>query len=132
MNIAILLDTAAPIPLHAFTAISAFFLGIVQFVLPKGKNLHRILGYTWVGLMAITAGSSFFINEMNLIGPFSPIHILSAITLLGLVGAVTAARTGAVTSHRRAMKSLYIYALLVAGAFTFLPGRIMHQLFFGG
>jgi len=29
------------------------------------------------------------------------------------------------------MIGLYVGALLIAGAFTFLPGRLMHQIFFG-
>jgi len=37
-----------------------------------------------------------------------------------------------VQSHRKAMTSIFLGALVVAGAFTFLPGRIMYKLVFGG
>jgi len=36
-----------------------------------------------------------------------------------------------VKQHRNAMISVFVGALLIAGAFTFLPGRIMHAVAFG-
>jgi uncharacterized membrane protein len=36
-----------------------------------------------------------------------------------------------VAEHRRAMISLFLGALVIAGAFTLVPGRIMHQVVFG-
>ena len=58
MTLAPLLDAAQPIPLHAFAAMAAFVLGIVQFVAPKGTLPHRTVGWIWVGLMAVVAISS--------------------------------------------------------------------------
>jgi uncharacterized membrane protein len=37
-----------------------------------------------------------------------------------------------VNSHRRAMLGLFFGALVIAGVFTLLPGRIMHAVLFGG
>ena len=45
--------------------------------------------------------------------------------------AVSHARRHAVERHRRAMLGLFIGALVIAGVFTFLPGRIMHAVVFG-
>ena len=45
--------------------------------------------------------------------------------------AVWAAHRHEVARHRRAMMSLFLGALLIAGAFTLLPGRIMHRVVFG-
>jgi uncharacterized membrane protein len=36
-----------------------------------------------------------------------------------------------VAQHRRAMIGIFVGALVIAGAFTFLPGRIMHAVAFG-
>jgi uncharacterized membrane protein len=33
--------------------------------------------------------------------------------------------------HRFAMVSLYVGGILIAGAFTFVPGRLMYRVFFG-
>jgi uncharacterized membrane protein len=46
--------------------------------------------------------------------------------------AVIAARRVEIARHRFIMGSLFFSALVVAGAFTFLPGRIMSKVLFGG
>lgn len=33
--------------------------------------------------------------------------------------------------HKQKLIGLYIGAIVIAGSFTFFPGRFMHQLFFG-
>ena len=75
--------------------------------------------------------SSFLIHTIRLWGPFSPIHLLSIFTLAMLPLAVAHARRHAVERHRRAMMGLFLGALVIAGVFTFLPGRIMHAVVFG-
>lgn len=45
--------------------------------------------------------------------------------------AVWRAHTHRVTDHRLIMILLFTGALVVAGLFTPVPGRIMHQVFFG-
>src|SRR6202030_1117085 len=77
MNLAPLLDAAPAIRLHAFAAMTAFALGIVQLSAPKGTLPHRTIGWIWVTLMAIVGVSSFWIHELRLWGPWSPIHLLS-------------------------------------------------------
>ena len=70
---------AAPlvVQVHAFAAMAAFVLGIVQFSAPKGTLPHRTLGYIWVGLMLMIAVSSFWIQGMRQWHGFSAIHLLS-------------------------------------------------------
>jgi uncharacterized membrane protein len=48
-----------------------------------------------------------------------------------LAAAVFLARRGRIGAHRRSMIGLYLGALLVTGAFTLLPGRIMGRVVFG-
>ena len=131
MSLAPLLDAAPAIPLHAFSAMAAFALGIVQFTAPKGTLPHRTLGWVWVLLMASVAASSFWIHQLRLVGPWSPIHLLSIFTLTMLPLAVWRAHTHRVADHRRIMILLFTGALVVAGLFTLLPGRIMHTVVFG-
>jgi uncharacterized membrane protein len=109
---------------------AAFLLGIVQFAAPKGTLPHRTIGWIWVALMAAVAISSLWIHEIRLVGPFSPIHILSIFVPVMLVLAVLHARRHNVSGHRKAMTSIFFGALIIAGAFTFLPGRIMHAVVF--
>ncbi len=131
MSLAPLLDATPAIPLHAFAAMTAFALGLVQFVAPKGTLPHRAIGWIWVGLMTVVAASSFWIHQIRLVGPFSPIHLLSLFTLVVLPLAVWRAHAHRVADHRRMMILLFAGALVVAGLFTLVPGRIMHRVIFG-
>jgi uncharacterized membrane protein len=131
MSFTPLLEASGTIPLHAFAAMAAFALGIVQFAAPKGTLPHRTVGWIWVGLMAVVAASSFWIHEIRLLGPWSPIHLLSIFTLIVLPIAVWRARRHRVADHRRIMILIFVGALVIAGLFTFVPGRIMHAVFFG-
>lgn len=131
MSLAPLLNASPAIQLHAFAALAAFVLGVVQLTAPKGTLPHRTLGWVWVALMAVVAGSSFFIHEIRLWGPWSPIHILSIFSLVMLALGVRYARRHRVRGHRVTMVSVFAGALTVAGLFTFVPGRIMHAVLFG-
>jgi uncharacterized membrane protein len=131
MSLAPLLDAAPVIQVHAFAAMAAFTLGVVQLAAPKGTLPHRTIGWIWVVLMLAIAASSFFIHEIRLWGPFSPIHLLSIFTLVMLPLAVLEAHRHNVIAHRNAMLGMFLGALVIAGAFTLLPGRIMHAVIFG-
>jgi uncharacterized membrane protein len=131
MNFAPLLEAAPAIPLHAFAAMAAFALGLVQFAAPKGTLPHRTVGWIWVGLMLVVALSSFWIHGIRMVGPFGPIHLLSIFTLVILPLGVWRAHTHHVASHRRIMIFIFAGALVVAGLFTLVPGRIMNRVVFG-
>ncbi len=126
-----LLSAPFAVQLHASTALAAVVIGAVILFRPKGTSLHRWLGRVWAVLMLVTATSALFINEIRLIGPFSPIHLFSILTYVWLVQGIWHIRHGNVAAHRFVMRSLYLSALGLAGAFTLLPGRRMNQLLFG-
>lgn len=131
MTLAPLLNASPAIQFHAFAAMAAFALGLVQLAAPKGTIPHRAIGWAWVTLMAVVAVTAFFIHEIRLWGPWSPIHLLAIYTLIMLPLAVLHARKHRVVNHRNAMISIFVGALIIAGAFTFLPGRVMHAVAFG-
>ncbi|WP_350335018.1 DUF2306 domain-containing protein [Coralliovum pocilloporae] len=132
MTIAPLLTASLPVQIHLLSAVAALLLTIILLSGRKGTEVHRWLGRLWIALMAIVALSSFLIFEIRLLGPFSPIHILSVITLAGLIGGWTMARRGNVRRHARIMKSLVFGGLMLAGLFTLVPGRLMYAMVFGG
>ena len=132
MTLAPLLNASIAIQLHAFAAIAAFALGLMQFARRKGTFSHRTFGWIWVMLMLIVAISSFWIHDIKLWGIWSPIHILSVVTLVNLPLAVWMARKHNVRAHRYWMLGIFAGALVIAGIFTFVPGRIMHGVRFGG
>ena len=131
VSLAPLLNAAPAIQLHAFAAMAAFVLGVVQLAAPKGTLPHRTVGWVWVVLMVIVATTSFWIHDLRMWGPWSAIHLLSIFTLVMLPLAVLHARRHDVGNHRRSMIGIFSGALVIAGLFTFMPGRIMHAVVFG-
>ena len=131
MSLSPLLTAAPAIQIHAFVAMAAFGLGLVQLLRAKGDKAHRLLGYAWVAMMIVIAASSFAIHEINQWKGFSWIHLIAVFVLVNVPLAVVHARRGNISTHRKAMLGTFIGGLVVAGAFTFLPGRIMHAVTFG-
>ncbi|MDX2274814.1 MAG: DUF2306 domain-containing protein [Hyphomonadaceae bacterium] len=128
------LTASLPIQIHLATVVPAFFLGAYLILVSrKGSTAHRALGWIYLALMTVTTITALFIHELNPNGPlgFSPIHLLIPLTLYGIVGAIYYARTHDMRRHRQTMILVYVGGLLIAGAFTFMPGRVMHDIFFG-
>jgi uncharacterized membrane protein len=128
MNLESFFEAPWHIQLHAFSAIGALLLGVVQFSAPKGTLPHRTLGYVWVCLMASTAITAIFIQSG---GSFSWIHIFVPIVLYSIVDLSLRARRGFTGGHMRTALTLFFGALLIPGAFAFMPGRLMYEVAFG-
>ena len=120
-----------PIPSHALAAILALVLGVLQLTRKKGTVPHKYIGYAWVLLMLYVSTSSFFIHELKIIGEFSPIHFLSVFTIGSIVYAIVMIRRGEITKHKRTMTLLFYLGLVLTGAFTLLPNRIMYAVVLG-
>jgi uncharacterized membrane protein len=130
MTLAPLLSASQAIQIHAISAMSAFALGLVQFAAPKGTLPHRAIGWIWVALMTTVCVTAFFIHTLKVWGIWSPIHLLAVFTLAMLPLAVWRAHRHKVAGHKRVMILIFLGALVIAGAFTLLPGRIMHAVAF--
>ena len=131
MSLTPLLNAAPEVQIHALAAITAFALGLVQLGAPKGTLPHRTLGWVWVLLMLVISASSFLIHGIRMWGPWSPIHVLSVVTPIMLALGVLAARRHRMRAHKITMTAIFAGALLLAGLFTLVPGRIMHEVVFG-
>lgn len=130
MTLRPLLDAVPPIPSHALAALAMIVLGAWQLAGAKGTRRHRIVGWLFVIGMAYVALSAIFISTIELWGRFSPIHLLIPLTLHTLWVGVRDARRGNIEAHKRGMTILFVIARVVTGAFTLLPGRIMHDVIF--
>ena len=127
----LLFDQTHPIPLHAIMAMIAIILGGIQLSMKKSGLIHKLLGRIWVGIMLIVAITSFFIHEIKLWGAYSPIHLLSLWTIFSLGLGIYFVRVGNIKRHKQVMITLYFFALILTGFFTFMPGRVMHQILVG-
>ena len=117
------------VQVHLVTVLYALAVGPIQFLLPKGTALHKVIGWSWALAMMTTAVASLGIREINH-GAFSPIHTFSVWTLVSLPLAIVFARRGKVAAHRQTMIGLYI-GLVIAGLLAIAPGRLVWAMFFG-
>lgn len=122
---------------HTSVALLAFCTGLLVFWLPKGTDNHRMLGRVFVLALGLVAFSALFITAITP-GQYSVIHVLIPITGLSLISGVRSIRRYKQTrqpsdlwSHKISMISVFVGALVVAGGFTLLPGRYLHQVLFG-
>ncbi|MBL6852730.1 MAG: DUF2306 domain-containing protein [Alphaproteobacteria bacterium] len=135
MTLEPLLRAPLAVQIHVATVLPAFVIGTYQiFFSRKGAPFHRALGYVYLALMSVTAITTLFVHQLTPNSPLwglSPLHLLVPLTLFGVVGALRGAWTHNVAMHRGAMISVYIGGILIAGALTLLPGRIMYHVVFG-
>jgi len=119
---------------HLATVLPCIPLGAYLLARRKGDALHRTLGKVYMALMFFTAGLTLLMPALvgpTFLGHFGWIHLLSLLVVVTVPRAIADAKAGRIKAHKRRMVMLYIGALLVAGGFTFWPGRFMHSLFFG-
>lgn len=114
---------------HIAAASTALVVGIVIMLAPKGRGLHKPLGWTWVVAMALTALTSFGLL-LEGIG-LSVIHGLSGYAMIALPIGIAAIRRRDIKTHRGTMTGLFIGGLMTAAVLTLLPGRLMWRVFFG-
>jgi uncharacterized membrane protein len=125
-----LAQTSLAIKLHLATALIALGLGIFMWGRPKGDIIHRWVGRGFVGAMLLAAAMAIFIRESNH-GKFSIIHIFVPITLIGCFQVVYFIRAGNLTKHKKAVKGLFFYALIIPGILSVTPGRVLWKLIWG-
>lgn len=133
MTLEPLLEAPLAIQIHVATILPAALIGAFLLVWRgRGTPLHRLLGKIWIGLMLVSALSSFFIHELRIWQGFSPIHLLSIFVVVGCLRVVWLARHGRIAAHRRLVTQIYVGSILIAGGFTLMPYRIMHAVVFDG
>jgi uncharacterized membrane protein len=104
VNLAPLAHAPLAVEVHLATVVPAFVIGIwLIFFSRKGAARHRAFGASY----------------------------LVPLTLVSVAGALWHVRRGNIRGHRNAMIGLCFGGILIAGAFTVLPGRLMHRIFFG-
>ncbi len=120
--------------IHLATVGGALILGIVLLVGPKGRRLHRTLGWIWASFMVATAIDTLFLRTSgapSTPGGFTFLHIFSVWTLISAPLGIYLARRHNVLAHRGVMTGLFFGGLVAAGLLAFLPGRTMYAVVFG-
>lgn len=109
---------------HALAAAFVLALGAVQVLRPRRDVAHRLIGRAWVGVMALTCVSSFWIRPHG----FSWLHGLAAFTLFSVTAGVVAIRRGDVRAHRGHMRGSYAGTVVAFLFAAFLPDRAIARM----
>ncbi len=119
--------------IHLATVVPAFFIGTTLLLIKKGSLIHKSFGRIYMILMMVTALVTLLMPAQlgqRVLNHFGWIHIFSFLTIYTVPTAYWAIKKGNVRSHQRKMILLYIGAIIIAGGFTFMPGRYLYQFFF--
>ena len=132
MNLDLFLAAPLVIQIHALAAFAALGIAVWMLAAPKGTFSHRTFGRAFIVMMATVAVTAIFIRQIN-DGAFSFIHVFVPLTAFGIFGGLRAILFKKdVKAHRNAMFGLVFGALTIPGLFAFMPGRLLHQVVFGG
>ena len=118
---------------HLATIVPAFVIGTYMMIRRKGTPLHRMLGKIYMVLMLVTAIITLFMPAVvgpKLLNHFGFIHLFSFLVLYSVPNAYFAAGRHDIKTHKGSMIGLYVGGLLIAGAFTFMPGRLLNTWLF--
>jgi uncharacterized membrane protein len=117
---------------HLATVVPCFIIGTLLMLIKKGTKTHKNFGRIYMILMMITAIITLFMQSQ--VGPkifnhFGWIHLFSFLTIYTVPTAYWAIKNGNVEAHKRKMILLYFGAIIIAGGFTFTPGRYLYEMF---
>jgi uncharacterized membrane protein len=119
--------------IHLATVLMASILGALLIFKKKGTASHRRVGKYYMMLMLTTAVVALFMPAQvgpAFLGHFGFIHLFCVLVLYSVPAAYFAARNGNVAKHKYNMIGVYVGGILIAGAFTLMPGRLLHKWLF--
>ena len=122
--------------IDAFFALMAVPLGLYIFLTKKGTAKHKYFGRICVAWLFTISVTAVFIQEITP-GEYSFIHLLIPLTIGSLIYSIWSIRKFKKTalqkykySHMSSMIGVYVGALILAGAFTLMPGRLFYEILF--
>lgn len=119
--------------IHLTTILPCVFLGAYLIAFQKGTLVHRRLGMAYMSLIFFSPLVSLFMEARvgpQFLGHFGWIHLLSIVTIITVPVSLSAVRRGDIKRHQRTMLILYVSGILIAGGFTLVPGRFLHEALF--
>ncbi|NJR20422.1 MAG: DUF2306 domain-containing protein [Hyphomonadaceae bacterium] len=129
-DLSILAKVPLAVQVHLAAVMVCLPLGAYVLFTTKGTSQHKQLGRVWVAAMLTTCISALFIKSFSpLIGPFGLIHLLVLWSMFSLgrgMYAIIVKRD--LQRHLRNMQGAY-WGLIIAGLFSFIPGRMMWSMF---
>ena len=118
---------------HFATIAPCFLIAVWLLLRRKGTPTHKLLGKVYMVLISFS--SIVAVAMPATIGPrlwnhFGYIHLFCLAVFVSVPYALWAIRRGNVRAHAYAMRGLFLGGIVIAGAFAFSPGRLLHALLF--
>ena len=119
---------------HFATIAPCFLIGVWLLLRPKGTAVHKLLGKVYMVLISFSSvvaaamPAAFGPRLWNHLGF---IHLFCVLVFVSVPYALWAIRRGNVRGHANAMRGLFLGGVIIAGAFAFGPGRVLHGWLFG-
>ena len=102
-----LIQTPFIIQFHVIFVRYRILLGPISVFRKRWDRAYKITEHSWVLAISLVSLSSFWIQEIKVFNPFSPIHILSLATLIGLYQGFRLVRQRRFVEHSRQMQMLF-------------------------
>ena len=118
---------------HFATIAPCFLIAVWLLLRRKGTPTHKLLGKVYMVLISFS--SIVAVAMPATIGPrlwnhFGYIHLFCLAVFVSVPYALWAIKRGNVRAHAYAMRGLFLGGIVIAGAFAFSPGRLLHALLF--
>ena len=115
--------------LHLATIAPCFLIAAWLLARRKGTPAHKLLGRIYMVLISFSSVVAAAMPAA--IGPrlwnhFGFIHLFCVLVFVSVPYAVWAIRRGNVKAHGYTMVGLFLGGVVIAGAFAFGPGRLLH------
>ena len=119
--------------IHLGTIAPCLPLAVWLLLRQKGTPVHKLLGKIYMVLISFSAVVAAAMPSMTvprLWNHFGFIHVFCVAVFVSVPYALWAIRHGNVRGHAWAMRGLFLGGVVIAGAFTLLPGRLLHAWLF--
>ena len=118
---------------HFATIAPCFLIAVWLLLRRKGTPTHKLLGKVYMVLISFS--SVVAVAMPATIGPrlwnhLGFIHLFCLAVFVSVPYAVWAIRRGNVRAHAYSMRGLFLGGIVIAGAFAFSPGRLLHAWLF--
>jgi uncharacterized membrane protein len=113
---------------HAIIILTLVIAGWGMIALPKGDTRHRTLGWIWVSAMTAMGASSLLVPHGD---SWVAGYIGGGSALVLMAYGIYSVKRRKFGDHGRTMAILMI-ALVLMSLLSLFPGRLMHDVVFGG
>jgi uncharacterized membrane protein len=122
--------SAAPVAtrIHAIFILTMVVTGWGMLALPKGDQRHRVLGWSWISAMTLMGITSMAVPHGN---AWISAYVGGGSALVLMTWGILKVKRRRYRDHARTMVMLMI-ALIVMTLLAVMPGRLMHNVLFGG